>query len=137
MFNFLFKRIIIYCKKWVIFRFSSQTRLLSTVPIQVTGAFITGLCLSLLFAACTANNPSNTITVSANNSTQTKASVVRFGYQKSAILLKSKGLLEKRLQPEGVSVEWIEFPAGPQLLEAMNVGSIAVISLLKYSSSSE
>jgi sulfonate transport system substrate-binding protein len=28
------------------------------------------------------------------------------------------------LQPEGVSVEWIEFPAGPQLLEAMNVGSI-------------
>ncbi|BDI19354.1 sulfonate ABC transporter substrate-binding protein [Nostoc cf. commune SO-36] len=124
MFNFLFKRIRIYCQKWVIFRFASQTRLLSIVPIQITGTFITGLCLSLLFAACTANNPSNTTTVSANNSTQTKASVVRFGYQKSAILLKSKGLLEKRLQPEGVSVEWIEFPAGPQLLEAMNVGSI-------------
>ncbi|WP_348535491.1 sulfonate ABC transporter substrate-binding protein [Komarekiella delphini-convector] len=87
-------------------------------------AFITGLCVSLLFAACTANNPSNTTTVSANNSNQTKASLVRIGYQKSAILLKSKELLEKRLQPEGVSVEWIEFPAGPQLLEAMNVGSI-------------
>ncbi|WP_375505955.1 sulfonate ABC transporter substrate-binding protein [uncultured Nostoc sp.] len=123
MFEFLFNRIIIYCRKWVISRFASQTRLLSTTPIQIPGAFITGLCLSLLFAACTANNPSNT-TISANNSTQTKASVVRFGYQKSAILLKTKGLLEKRLQAEGASVEWIEFPAGPQLLEAMNVGSI-------------
>ena len=126
MFEFLFNRIIIYCRKWVISRFASQTRLLSTARIQITGAFITGLCLSLLFAACTANNPSNTTTVSANNSTQTKASVVRFGYQKSAILLKSKGLLEKRLQTEGVSVKWIEFPAGPQLLEAMNVGSIDI-----------
>ncbi|WP_193200074.1 sulfonate ABC transporter substrate-binding protein [Nostoc sp. MG11] len=119
-----FQRIIIYWQKWVIFGFANLKRLLSIVPKKFPVAFITGLCVSLLFAACTANNPSNTTTVSANNSNQTKASVVRIGYQKSAILLKSKGLLEKRLQPEGVSVEWIEFPAGPQLLEAMNVGSI-------------
>ncbi|MBW4687885.1 MAG: sulfonate ABC transporter substrate-binding protein [Komarekiella atlantica HA4396-MV6] len=124
MLEFLFQRLIIYWQKWVIFRFPNQRRLLSIVTIKFTGAFITGLCLSLLFAACAVKNPNNTTNVSANNSTQTQASVVRFGYQKSAILLKSKGLLEKRLQPEGVSVEWIEFPAGPQLLEAMNVGSI-------------
>ena len=124
MLKILFQRLIIYCQKWVIFRFANQRQLLSIVPIKFTGAFITGLCVSLLFAACTVNNPTNTTAVSANNSTPTKASVVRFGYQKSAILLKSKGLLEKRLQPEGVSVKWIEFPAGPQLLEAMNVGSI-------------
>ncbi|WP_414754013.1 sulfonate ABC transporter substrate-binding protein [Anabaena sp. CCY 9910] len=122
MLNFLFQRIITYWQKLFIFKFANQRRSISIVPIKFTGTFITGLCLSLLFAACTANNASNI--TSANNSTQSKASVVRIGYQKSAILLKSKGLLEKRLQPEGVSVEWNEFPAGPQLLEAMNVGSI-------------
>ncbi|MEH2363322.1 sulfonate ABC transporter substrate-binding protein [Nostoc sp.] len=124
MLKFLFQRLIIYWQKWVIFKFANPRRFLSIVPIKFTGAFITGLCVSLLFAACTVNNPTNTTTVSANNSTQTKASVVRIGYQKSTILLKNKGLLEKRLQPEGVSVQWIEFPAGPQLLEAINVGSI-------------
>ncbi|MBD2249990.1 sulfonate ABC transporter substrate-binding protein [Nostoc parmelioides] len=124
MLEFLFQRMIIYWRKGFTFKFASQKRLLSIVPIKLTGAFITGLCLSFLVAACTANNASNTNTVSANNTPQTQASVVRIGYQKSAILLRSKGLLEKRLQPEGVSVEWIEFPAGPQLLEAMNVGSI-------------
>jgi len=38
--------------------------------------------------------------------------------------LKTKGLLEEKLTPLGYSVEWTEFPAGPQLLEALNVGSI-------------
>ncbi|MGM3307129.1 sulfonate ABC transporter substrate-binding protein [Anabaena sp. WFMT] len=106
------------------FQIGGRKQLFSVIPIRIFGSFVTGLCLSLLFAACTANNANNTNTVSTNNSTQTKATVVRFGYQKSAILLKNKGVLEKRLQPEGVSVQWIEFPAGPQLLEAMNVGSI-------------
>jgi sulfonate transport system substrate-binding protein len=93
------------------------------------GAFLTGLSLSLLFAACsspsTVNSP-NTSATSVSNSSATKANVLRFGYQKSNILLRTKGVLEKRLSPEGVSVQWIEFPAGPQLLEAMNVGSIDV-----------
>ncbi|MBW4456638.1 MAG: sulfonate ABC transporter substrate-binding protein [Nostoc indistinguendum CM1-VF10] len=112
----MIQRLIVHFLKWK-FR-------ISVVSIPLVGAFMIGLCLSLLFAACTANNGSNTTAVSVNNPTASKASVIRIGYQKSAILLKSKGLLEKRLQPEGVSVEWIEFPAGPQLLEAMNVGSI-------------
>ena len=52
--------------------------------------------------------------------------VVRIGFQKygTLILLKTKGLLEEKLTPLGYSVEWTEFPAGPQLLEALNVGSI-------------
>ncbi|MFQ4141290.1 sulfonate ABC transporter substrate-binding protein [Chlorogloeopsis sp. ULAP02] len=103
----------------------SQKKFLSIPPLSISGAFVAGLCLSLLFAACTGNNSvENSNVTAANNTNQNKASVVRFGYQKSLILLKAKGVLEKRLQPEGVSVEWIEFPAGPQLLEAMNVGSI-------------
>jgi len=52
--------------------------------------------------------------------------VVRIGYQKYGTLtvLKAKGDLEKRLTPLGVNVKWVEFPAGPQLLEGLNVGSI-------------
>jgi sulfonate transport system substrate-binding protein len=52
--------------------------------------------------------------------------VLRIGYQKygTLTLLKARGDLEKRLAPQGIEVKWTEFPAGPQLLEALNVGSI-------------
>ncbi len=51
----------------------------------------------------------------------------RIGYQKAAPLLllqKAQGSLEKKLQPLGYSVKWVEFPAGPQLLEGLNVGAV-------------
>jgi sulfonate transport system substrate-binding protein len=51
----------------------------------------------------------------------------RIGYQKAAstlVLLKARGSLEKRLAPLGLKVTWTEFPAGPQLLEGLNVGAI-------------
>ena len=54
---------------------------------------------------------------------------LRIGYQKSASVLswqKKEGTLEKRLLPLGVTVKWVEFPAGPQLLEGLNVGSVDV-----------
>ncbi|MCE4537055.1 sulfonate ABC transporter substrate-binding protein [Pelomonas sp. P7] len=54
---------------------------------------------------------------------------LRIGFQKSASLLtlqKSSGSLEKRLAPLGVAVKWVEFPAGPQLLEGLNVGAVDV-----------
>lgn len=52
--------------------------------------------------------------------------VVRIGFQKygTLILLKAKGSLEEKLKPLGYTVVWSEFPAGPQLLEALNVGAI-------------
>lgn len=52
--------------------------------------------------------------------------VVRIGIQKygSLVLLKERGLLEQRLGPQGWQVVWTEFPGGPQLLEALNVGAI-------------
>lgn len=52
--------------------------------------------------------------------------VVRVGFQKygKLVLLKSKGTLEGKLKPLGYKVVWTEFPAGPQLLEALNVGAI-------------
>src|ERR1700728_4583904 len=52
--------------------------------------------------------------------------VLRIGYQKygTLVLLKARGSLEKRLALMHVEVKWTEFPAGPQLLEGLNVGSI-------------
>jgi hypothetical protein len=41
-------------------------------------------------------------------------------------VLKARGTLEKRLASQGVTVEWLEFPAGPQLLEGLNAGAIDV-----------
>lgn len=54
------------------------------------------------------------------------AKVVRIGYKKigAFALLKPTGLLEQRLKPLGLTVSWKEFPAGPQLLEAVNAGAI-------------
>jgi sulfonate transport system substrate-binding protein len=57
---------------------------------------------------------------------QAQEKVVRIGFQKygKLVLLKSKGTLEGKLKPLGYKVVWTEFPAGPQLLEALNVGAI-------------
>jgi sulfonate transport system substrate-binding protein len=57
---------------------------------------------------------------------QNADNVVRIGYQKygTLVLLKARGSLEKRLAPMHVEVKWTEFPAGPQLLEGLNVGAI-------------
>ena len=59
-------------------------------------------------------------------SSQNTDNALRIGYQKygTLVLLKARGSLEKRLAPMHVEVKWTEFPAGPQLLEGLNVGSI-------------
>ena len=60
---------------------------------------------------------------------QARPEQLRIGYQKAAslfVLQKSLGSLEKKLAPLGVNVKWVEFPAGPQLLEGLNVGSIDI-----------
>jgi sulfonate transport system substrate-binding protein len=51
---------------------------------------------------------------------------LRIGYQKTSVLLvvKAQHVLEKRFEPDGVAVRWVEFPFGPPLLEALNVGAI-------------
>ncbi len=51
---------------------------------------------------------------------------IRIGYQKygTLTLLKGRGTLEQRLAAQKIAVKWTEFPAGPVLLEGLNVGSI-------------
>ena len=63
---------------------------------------------------------------SENASSSKEEQVINIGYQKFGTLniLKSTSNLDKRLEEEGYTVKWVEFPGGPQLLEALNVGSI-------------
>nr|WP_249279041.1 sulfonate ABC transporter substrate-binding protein [Bordetella genomosp. 5] len=51
---------------------------------------------------------------------------LRIGFQKYGTLtiVKALGTLDKRLAEQGIKVRWTEFPAGPQLLEGLNVGAI-------------
>ncbi len=90
--------------------------------------FALGLGLTLAVAGCSpAETTSSSSPASPEASPAAQTQVLRVGYQKSSTalnLLKSQQSLEKRLEPDGVSVEWNEFAAGPQMLEALNVGSI-------------
>jgi sulfonate transport system substrate-binding protein len=51
---------------------------------------------------------------------------LRIGYQKYGTLtiLKGRGTLDKCLASHGIDVKWTQFPAGPVLLEGLNVGSL-------------
>uniref|UniRef100_A4WQK6 Putative aliphatic sulfonates-binding protein n=1 Tax=Cereibacter sphaeroides (strain ATCC 17025 / ATH 2.4.3) TaxID=349102 RepID=A4WQK6_CERS5 len=51
---------------------------------------------------------------------------LKVGYQKAGlpVIAKRQGSFEAALKPLGVSVEWVEFTAGPPLVEALNVGAI-------------
>ena len=77
------------------------------------------LALGLLFASVLASGVPGAALAQASKE-------VRIGYQKygTLTLLKGRGTLEKRLAEKGISVKWTEFPAGPVLLEGLNVGSI-------------
>jgi sulfonate transport system substrate-binding protein len=52
--------------------------------------------------------------------------VVRIGYQKygSFNVVKARHAFDDQLAERGIRIDWVLFPAGPQLLEAMNAGAI-------------
>jgi sulfonate transport system substrate-binding protein len=52
--------------------------------------------------------------------------VLRIGVQKygTLVILRERATLAPMLQQRGWTVRWTEFPAGPQLLEALNVGDL-------------
>lgn len=56
-----------------------------------------------------------------------KADRLAVGFQRNGILYiaKTRGDLDKRLQAKvGLAPEWVEFPSGPPLIEAMSAGAI-------------
>jgi sulfonate transport system substrate-binding protein len=81
----------------------SRRHLLQTTAAMLGGSFLPGL----------------------SHAAEASPAELRIGFQKSAVnlvLLKQLGTLEKRFP--GTKVQWVEFPAGPQLLEALSVGSL-------------
>lgn len=84
-----------------------------------------GFGLSVTMSACTGGNSANSSSATAPNASSA-SNAIRIGYQVYGTLnlVKSKGDLEKRLQSQGISVKWTRFPGGPQLLEALNAGSL-------------
>ena len=53
---------------------------------------------------------------------------LKIGYQKAGlpVIARQQHLIEKALESDGVSVSWVEFTAGPPLVEALNVGAVQV-----------
>lgn len=66
------------------------------------------------------------LTVFGSTQVHAQQKEIRIGWQKGSTLsiVKARGNLDARLKAEGVKVTWTEFPAGPQMLEGLNVGSI-------------
>jgi sulfonate transport system substrate-binding protein len=90
---------------------------LSEIAASPLASFIGLLSISLVAALA--------MVASANNAFA-QEKTVRIGFQKygKLVLLKSKGTLDNKLKPLGYKVAWTEFPSGPPLLEAINVGAI-------------
>lgn len=80
--------------------------------------------LSTTLVSCSLGTPT-----AENSNSGIKTKVVHMGYQSAGDIVRLKGVIEKRLQPLGVSVEWAQFAAGPQLMEAMNVGRVDIGSV--------
>lgn len=66
---------------------------------------------------------------SAQSGNTPPLSVINVGHQNGTPglnLLKARGLLEKRLKPQGIQVKWFEFRGGPPMMEAMAAGSVDI-----------
>jgi sulfonate transport system substrate-binding protein len=92
-------------------KFRRKEMQLKAVKLVIGGLKAITLSGVLIFSAAYADSPN----------------ILRIGFQKSSsilTLLKANGSFDKQLAGKGVNLKWVEFPAGPQLLEGLNVGSI-------------
>lgn len=85
--------------------------------------------IALTFAGCqkqnttqTSNTQDNQTATVQNNDVKT----IRIGLQKSGsfVHLRESKQLEEKLKSQGISVQWVEFPSGPPMLEALNTGNL-------------
>jgi sulfonate transport system substrate-binding protein len=78
--------------------------------------------LAFVISGCNSSSSGAEQNVLEENNEKT----IHIGYQKFGTLniLKANKSLDEALEKVGYSVKWTEFPAGPQLLEALNVGSV-------------
>ncbi|MBD2446500.1 aliphatic sulfonate ABC transporter substrate-binding protein [Nostoc sp. FACHB-152] len=99
-------------------------------------AFGYGLVLSTTLFSCSPakNNSQQQAAPSTSNVANTSSTgekvvrVVRSKQLTALAVLEQKGTLAERLKPLGYRVEWPEFAAGPQQLEALNAGALDIAS---------
>ncbi|WP_341530437.1 aliphatic sulfonate ABC transporter substrate-binding protein [Nostoc sp. UHCC 0302] len=86
-----------------------------------------GFSTAYLLGSCTQQSQQNV--ANSTSSLGIKAKVLRMGYQSAGDLVRNRQVLEKRLEPLGIKVEWAQFVQGPQLMEGMAAGKIDVGSV--------
>ncbi|MDF5730676.1 MAG: aliphatic sulfonate ABC transporter substrate-binding protein [Rhizonema sp. PD38] len=94
-------------------------------------SFVFGYSLVLsttLFSCQTPPNTTQQHGVLPKNTVLQVVRIVRSKQLTALAVLEKQGTLEKRLAPLGFNVQWPEFLAGPQQLEAINVGGLDIAS---------
>lgn len=81
--------------------------------------------VAMAMVGCT-KQESKTESENKTANTTAEAQTINIGFQKYGTLpiLKARGTLEQALAAQNIQVKWVEFPAGPQMLEGLNVGSV-------------
>lgn len=101
-------------------------------------AFGYSLVLSTTLLSCS-NSPDNSqqqaassaskaVSSSSNTTVDKVIRIVRSKQLTALAVLEQKGILVERLKALGYKVEWPEFAAGPQQLEALNTGALDIAS---------
>lgn len=97
-------------------------------PVRWRNRLRRGLTLLSVCFACQAcsHKPGAATEEAAKAAGSRVLRIVRAKQLVGLAVLEKQGILEKDLAPLGFSVQWIEFAAGPQQLEALNAGALDV-----------
>ena len=91
--------------------------------------FVVGYYLvlsSILLSCSTPSNTTQQTVASSNSAAKQVVRIVRSKQLTSLAVLEKQGSLEKKLAPLNFNVQWLEFAAGPQQLEAINAGGLDI-----------
>jgi sulfonate transport system substrate-binding protein len=99
--------------------------------LNVATSGISGFSLAYLLGSCSQQSQQNILNSVGDSATSLgiKSKVLRMGYQSAGDLVRNRKVLEKRLEPLGIKVEWAQFVQGPQLMEGMAAGRVDVGSV--------
>ncbi|MFN6567154.1 MAG: ABC transporter substrate-binding protein [Dendronalium sp. ChiSLP03b] len=98
--------------------------------LNVATSGLCGFATAYMLGSCSQQSQQNLSNNTTNlSSLSIKTKVLRMGYQSAGDLFRNQQVLEKRLEPMGIEVEWAQFVQGPQLMEGMAAGKVDVGSV--------
>ena len=107
---------------------TGSTLIAMTIDFQrrrLLSATVAGASLATLGPVAHAANAATASPAAGGLPKVTPPAQLRIGFQKSAVnlvIVKENRALEQRFP--GIKISWLEFPAGPQQLEALSAGSL-------------